>query len=232
MKSTDTDAESITGGYLLELDVNYDEVFKFRTRFRKLPVMVQSPDDDVMVNSQFKYIENYMNRIEASLYPSNRQEFVGDLIDLESFADWFIVNELLVNTEPSWPKSSYMHKDRGGKMKAGPIWDYDYYTMVPAKEQWFIANSLWYNGLFKVPEFVAVLKKRWEMHKASLATIPDYIDAVAGNLKESQGRNIKMWPITSEVNGDEKLGFEDAVSRLKTSYVKRYEWMDRKISEM
>lgn len=232
MTSADVDDVSITGGYLIEMDVNFDETFKFHTIYRKLPVMVQSPDDDVMVDAQFKYIENYVNRIEKAIYPANKPEYIGDLIDMASFADWLIVNELLLNTEPSWPKSTYMHKDRGGKMIAGPIWDYDYYTFVPGKDQWFLHNSLWYNGLFKFPEFAAIYKERWELHKAALATIPEYIDNAAKKLVESDSRNIRLWPITTEINGDEKLGFADAVSRLKSSYIERYKWMDKTIGEM
>ena len=48
MKSTDVEGDAITGGYLVELDVNFDEVNKFYSATRNLPYMFKEPDEDVL----------------------------------------------------------------------------------------------------------------------------------------------------------------------------------------
>jgi len=129
MESTDIDGEVITGGYLLEMDINYDEVNKFHTDIRNLPVNIKEPDEDVLVDKQFNYIQNYINQVERAIYADNFSidgHSYTEYIDVNSFIDWWLVHELTHNGEPGWPKSSYMHKDKNDKLVAGPVWDFDY----------------------------------------------------------------------------------------------------------
>ena len=53
LSNSDTDAESITGGYLLELDVYYDEVNKFHSKLKELPFMIKEPDEEELNTAQF-----------------------------------------------------------------------------------------------------------------------------------------------------------------------------------
>jgi len=45
-----------------------------------------------------------------------------DYIDLNSFIDFFIINEITSNVD-GYRLSTYLHKDRNEKLKMGPIWD-------------------------------------------------------------------------------------------------------------
>lgn len=59
----------------------------------------------------------------------------------------------------------YMYKDKGGKLHAGPVWDFDWETFTPAN--WFVAkDALYYKRLFQDATFVERVKERWEMLKA------------------------------------------------------------------
>ncbi|MDE6542397.1 MAG: CotH kinase family protein [Muribaculaceae bacterium] len=231
MESDDVSEETITGGYLVELDTYFDEVNKFRTKRRNLPVNIKEPDEDVLVPAQLDYIQGYFNRIEDILYGGASGD-VFDLIDVDSFVDWWLVYELAFCGEPGHPKSSYMHKDRGGKLKAGPIWDFDWGSFYTFETRWRNQGSIYYNDLFKKHEFVAKVKERWETAKLSLVTIPDYIDKRYLEIQESAELNGKMWPISIVVNQDEKLSVTDAVERMKTRYTQRFEWMDQQIQAM
>ena len=130
MSYQDIEGESITGGYLLELDLNYDEVNKFKSEYRELPYMIKQPDEKDINNEQFLYIKSYINNLEASLFDKDRfkkKEYLNYL-DIESLIDWWFVHELSENYEPKWPKSSYFYKDKSGKLTAGPVWDFDHET--------------------------------------------------------------------------------------------------------
>lgn len=61
------------GGFLLEWDIAYDEVNRFRTPLRDLPVMIKEPDEDELTSEQFHYIEQYIANTESLLYAKDYQ---------------------------------------------------------------------------------------------------------------------------------------------------------------
>lgn len=230
MESTDTDAHSITGGYLLEFDTYFDEVNKFHSASYNMPVNIKEPDEDVLQPAQLTYITDYINTVESSILSGSAN--LTNLIDYDSFIDWWLVHELTLNGEPNHPKSSYMHKDRGGMLKAGPVWDFDYGTFTTGYYVWIIKHTIWYGDLFDRPEFVAKVKQRWALHKPKLETIPDFIARTADEIEESANANCIQWPIWIQVNKDETLSFRDAVARMTDAYQARLRWIDENISKL
>lgn len=231
LKATDTEEPDITGGHLVELDTYFDEINKFRTVHKNLPVNFKEPDEDVLNSQQMNYVKNYFNKIEDILYSSAEGNY-QDYIDINSFIDWWLVYELTINGEPNHPKSSYMHKDRNGKLKAGPVWDFDWGTFIPGSNSFRINKAIWYDKLFEYPDFIATAKIRWNTLKPAFETIIPFIDEQAGYIRKSAIVNGNMWPITQNVNGDEKLSFDDAVLRLRKAYEERINTLDRLINAL
>lgn len=227
-----TSGDAITGGYIFEIDDYYDEVNKFMSPKFNLPWQFKDPDE--VNNAQINYIKNYVAELEYALTDETRfanREFT-EYIDLQSFVDWWIVYELAQNWEPNHPKSCYMHKDINGKIKAGPVWDFDWGTYYPQTWYWFtIIDALYYKPLFKDAKFRALAKERWNALKNKLATIPEFIDQTAEHIAVSEASNHKLWPIDSANNGDEQLSFPDAVERLKKAYLGKFEYMDKEIKK-
>ena len=93
----------------------------------------------------FDYIYEYINAAFKTITTNQKVEVsfseqpVGleDLIDVDSLVDYYLVNEIMVNTDNHY-KSIYLHKTKDGKMKFGPIWDFDFSMAtkfeVPYKE--------------------------------------------------------------------------------------------------
>lgn len=232
MGTADTDEEARTGGYLLEYDTYFDEVNKFRTDRLNMPVNIKDPDEDILAPVHFDYIKGYINHLESVLATDFSLSDISELIDIDSFIDWWIANELVQNYEAAHPKSSYMHKDRNGALKAGPLWDFDYVTFCGNSQEWLIKNSIYYQDLFKNPDFIARVKERWQLHKPALETIPDFIDATFNSIKESGEINQKLWPTPDEPNAEGSLNYKGAVNRLRRSYNSRLQWMDAQITAL
>ncbi|MBD5279697.1 MAG: hypothetical protein HDS35_04055 [Bacteroides sp.] len=228
----DISGDNLTGGYLLELDSYFDEVNKFRSNLLNLPVNFKDPDEDILQPEQFAYMQNYFNNMESLLSTHHPFSEIEALLDVDSYIDWWLLHELTGSGEPNHPKSSYMYKKRKGKLYAGPVWDFDWGTYRDNGSSWKIKNAIWYQSLFKYSEFVEKVKERWELNKAKLATIPEYIDELAEKLWESVENDEKMWPITQVVNGDEELSFRESILRLKSNYINRYNWIDQNISKL
>lgn len=245
MTAQDIAGEALTGGYLLEVDRYYDEPNKFRTKYRDLPVNIKEPDEKVLTAGQKTYIADYINKVEELLCAGEQPDpAYRDYIDIDSFADWWIVIELCHNRDTRLPGSCYMYKERGEKLCAGPLWDFDLMTFIPSTsfllKEYEITDfskeggdrSLWYKRLFADPIFAARVKERWQAYKPAFETIPAFIDAEAEKLEVSARANWDMWTLTGNFNRDETLAWHDAVELLKKNYSDRLAWMDGQVAKL
>ena len=226
------DEDETDGGYMMEIDTYYDETFKFKSAVKSFPYMFKDPDE--VNDAQFTFMMDYINNLEGALYDDERfaaREY-ADYLDIDSFIDFWIAYELTGNTETHHPKSTYVHKDKGGKLKAGPVWDFDWKTFRLDNEEWVTMNHLYYEALFKDPVFVARVKERWEMHEAKLREIPAFIESEAERIHISESMNHQMWPVTQNTNEDISLAFPEAVARMKKSYEAKLEFMDKEIARL
>ncbi len=118
-----------TMGCLIEIDSYFDENHKFRDSTYNLPVNVKDPDfseeDDERVVT-FEGIQASVNSMTATLASG------GDItqhIDMESWAKFWLVNDVARNAELNHPKSCYLFNENveGGSLwKFGPAWDFDW----------------------------------------------------------------------------------------------------------
>lgn len=223
--------EDIDGGYIMELDSYFDETYKFKSAIRNLPYMFKDPDE--VNDAQFAYMQNYINNLEEALHNDEKfaQREYLNYMDIDSYIDWWFVHELARNWEPNHPKSTYMYKDKGGKLHAGPVWDFDWETFTPAN--WFVAkDALYYQRLFQDAEFVERVKERWEILKPKFEQISTFIESEAERIAPSEKMNHSMWPINQTVNHDESMTFDDAVARMLKAYKERLAWLDGEINRM
>lgn len=226
------DEDEVDGGYMMELDTYYDEAFKFKSSVKSFPYMFKDPDE--VNDAQFAFMKDFINNLEGALYDKSRfaaREY-ADYLDVDSFVDWWISYELTGNTETKHPKSTYVHKDKGGKLKAGPVWDFDWKTFRLDNEEWVTKGHLYYEVLFTDPVFVAAVKERWNLYEAKLRAIPQFIEAEAQRIRNSEEMNHQMWPVTQNTNEDIDLSFSDAVARMKSAYEAKLEFMDKGIANL
>ena len=235
MKAEDTTGEAVTGGYIMELDVYMDEKNTFRSPIRNLPYMFKEPDDEILDEPKIAYMQQFIADLETALYKNDwlAQRDYAEMLDIDTFIDFFIVCELVQNAEPTWPKSTYVYKDMNGKLKAGPIWDCDYATF----STYYVDNApmksaTYYNQLLKDPVFVNRLKERWQAYKPQMETIPDYISEQARLISSAAKLNNTLWPISSRVNGDETLPFDEAIARMIAKYKEKLQWFDKWIENL
>lgn len=241
MSTADNQDDALTGGYLLEFDRYYDEINKFRTKYCDLPVNIKEPDEDILTVQQKQYITDYINNVEELLYGKDQIDpSYAQFLDIDSFIDWWIVMELTHNRDGRLPGSCYMYKDRGGKLCAGPLWDFDLTTFIKSTNFLFKDyeitdftrkdRSLWYKVLFQDPVFQTRAKVRWQSYKAAFEDIVNFIDEEARNLEQSAAVNWSIWTLGKGSNQDEELDWKEAVDRLRANYIQRLQWMDGQIA--
>ena len=241
MNEMETDPSKITGGYLMELDTYFDEPRQFKSARFNLPWMFKEPDEEGLSDAAFNYFKGYVNGLEDILKDETRlkNHEYEELFDVDSSIDWFFVHELATNTEPhSWwpyegPHSCYMHKDRGGKLISGPVWDFDYHGFCPDyAKTWVCRDALYYKALVKDEKYRNRMLERWAMLKDKFAKLPDYIDEMVDKISLSEKYNQDMWPINNNENGDEKMSFKEAIDRMKKAFKKKLDWMDANLKNL
>ena len=118
----------ITGGYLIEFDgeTYYDEETNGFCTNRGQFVTVKSPS--CASKEEIEYISNFCNEAEEALAAENGYNSLGrhyrDYYDVESLAKLFVLNEYLLNGDAGF-SSNFFSKEPGGRLVAGPAWDYD-----------------------------------------------------------------------------------------------------------
>ena len=252
MTPQDNTGDAVTGGYLLELDFHYDNEIQWIDPHGNnnqwgsgVPFGIKYPDPDDITPQQLAYIKKYISDAANTLYGGNFKDPVNGYakyIDVDSFIDYWIVFEVMGNHELSNPGSVFMHKDRGGKLVAGPCWDFDWgvlsYNTSPQARTGLINHSaIWYGRLRQDPAFEAKLKARFEELLPQLETIPDYMDECETLLTASAKLNFAMWNPAEDasqnggriINGDENMSFHDAVARLKSIYKERLKVIPSKL---
>ncbi len=134
-------------GALLELDDYFDEDFKFNDNTYSLPVNVKDPDfaeaEEEGWPITFDAVQNSINSLTATLNAG------GDItrhIDMESWAKFWLVNDLVRNVETYHPKSCYLFNpdltsEEKNPWKMGPCWDFDWAFGYEETHDYFIAGA-------------------------------------------------------------------------------------------
>ncbi len=229
LKDSDIEEPNVTGGYLLELDTYYDEDRRFRSSIKNFPVMIKEPDlNDV----QFEWIKNHFNIVEDVMYSSHFDDpIIGyrAYIEPDAFIKWWLVYELMGNPEPNHPKSSYMYKDREGKFKMGPIWDFDYGT-CRRTDQFYINTALWYDKLFIDPVFVAEVKTLWNEIRLKLdSQLNNFIANEIERTKHSINLNVKKWGVPKYETWTPGT-IEEEIQQVQDYFIARISWLDTAIN--
>ena len=169
-----TDAETISGGYLLSVGGWGADGIGFETE--KANFSVESPDFTIKKNeTQFNYIKDYMQQVEDAIYGEEFKNSNGvhysELVDVDSMVDYFWVQEFSQNGDAFISGSTYIYKERNGKLYFGPLWDFDYVAWGNHSTEYSSisnANFNWYTRLFQDPEFRQKVKDRWPVFKEKL----------------------------------------------------------------
>ncbi|QNF33974.1 CotH kinase family protein [Adhaeribacter swui] len=240
LKPEDNGEDVITGGYFLEVDIRLDEDYWFHTK-NKIPVTIKSPGN--ISPQQLSYIKNYVQEAENAIYSIVSGEGSKDYeqyINVESFINWYLVNELLKNNDAVFHSSVYMYKDRGGKLTLGPVWDFDIalgnvnYNGNDNPEGWWVGNSPWMHQLLQDPAFRNKVRERWNaLKQTEINSIFTYINSTAVQLKYSQKENFEKWNILDNYTWPNSVvmgSYENEVQYLKDWLQNRINWMDTEMN--
>lgn len=240
---SDNEGDAVTGGYYLEIEEQQDETTCWWTSIG-VPMMFSDPEEPTA--QQLAYVKSYFESFEQALKSKDWTEATGypKYIDVDSFVDYYIVQELTKNVDGNLRKSSFITKERGKKMEMYHLWDFDltlgncgYFwgSVGNGPENFWIKLDKWYPYLFSDPAFVERVQDRWNDLMPEFEKIPDFMDAQVEILGDAIGRNFQRWDINESVDWVyfPSLGsYEKELDYLKEFYAERLEWLDRELNKL
>jgi hypothetical protein len=204
------------------------------------------PEPDELTGVQRAWLQNYVNRCEAALYgPDFKDPAKGyaAFLDTASFIDYHLLVEITKNVD-GFRFSTFFHKDRGGKIKMGPLWDWNLsFGNCNGKQgylpEWWLWPQLddkeysWFRRLFEDPDFGQRYVDRWAELRGTVFAASNMLaraDEMAALLHEAQARNFERWPILgSAINPNWFAGdtYEEEVKWMKEWIANRLAWIDK-----
>lgn len=166
-------------------------------------INLEYPSPEKITGEYWDYIQSDIRKVEAALYADDWESFLEyrDLLDVDSFVDYFIVNELLLNYDAG-TNSTYLYKTAEGKIAIGPVWDFDdamdnndQDTLTDYKAIVFPSEP-WFDGLVRDPDFNQKVEARYHALREGVfsdAQLERRIDEAAAFIEKPVQRDSSRW---------------------------------------
>jgi len=257
----DTLENELTGGYIVKVDkTTAGGVIAWTSPYLASPpsnssinYQLHDPEITVMQPSQLTYIQDYITAWEDTLAGADFMDPVNGFrkfIDVQSFIDFMLVNELSKNVD-GYRISTFLHKKRfseGGKLVAGPLWDFNLgwgnanYCYGGDTTGWEIDfnnycaggldNPFWWKRMLEDSLYANEVNCRWFTLRNNLLSndyLTSYIDSLAAVLEVPASRNYTKWPILGTyVWPNNFIGqtYQEEIDFMKSWTIGRLTWMD------
>jgi spore coat protein CotH len=214
--TTDNNAPNLTGGYITKADKDTggDPIawtmssYSWGTNF-----IHELPKPTAVTTQQNSYIYNQFLNLQNTSNTNNINLVTGypSVIDIPTFIDFMLMNELASNPD-GYQFSTFFHKDRLGKLRAGPIWDFnltygnDLFSMGFDRSRynvWQFSDGgndgpKFWRDLFNNPTYKCYLSKRWNEliqpgQPLNYNSLVQYIDQIVASISEAKVREHQKW---------------------------------------
>ena len=196
------------------------------------------PKADQITNTQSNYIHDVFNDLASvsGSHDINIDTGIPSVIDIPSFVDFMLMGEFSSNVDV-YQLSTFFHKDRLGKLRAGPIWDYnlaygyDAFGNRSGYDVWQFDNGdnigpKFWRDLYDTDLFRCYLAKRWfELSDEGMPfdydLICSRIDEIDAWIAEAVARDNQRWSQMSQ--------HAQYVNNMKNWIYQRINWMNQNI---
>jgi hypothetical protein len=263
LTTLDIAGDDLTGGYILQQNY-WDANNSFESNYSPIDhpgfdvhFVYEYPEPDSILSVQKTYIASYVDSLETALYSENFADpelGYRKYLDVKSFIDYLIVNELARNAD-GFKKSVFFNKDKysnGGKLKAGPVWDFDWawknlygcelYETFDGSGWAHHNNDCptdnystgWYIRLLQDPSFSDELQCTYQNYRQTILDTTylfAYIDSMDNLLQNAQARHFQRWPILGMSGPAPEIGaiattYSAELDTLKSWITIRLDWLD------
>lgn len=236
MTSTD-----LTGGYITKADktTGGDPVAWSMLSYNGYTNFLhENPKPSEITTLQHNYIYTQFINFQSAMTAQNASIINGypTFIDVPAFIDFMIINELASNAD-AYQFSTFFHKDKNGKLRAGPVWDFDltygndlfFWGFDRSRTNvWQFDNgdntgAKFWRDLYNNQTFKCYLTKRWKELNAAgqplnYTVITEKIDQIVSHISEARIREHNKWNTIPN--------YTQEIANMKTWLQTRINWLN------
>lgn len=226
--------------YIVEFDAKYKEneqiIFSdvITNNGNGKSFRVHDPKDanNSVLDTLLVHIQNFENFLKG--IKAKEKNDINNWIDIDESTKHYWVQEFAKNPDGKFYTSVYFSWVKGGKIKMGPIWDFDLafgnhtHKDFNLTEKWHIRNY-WNQYLFKDSLYEQSILKKWKENHRLFEAVLDSVEKISKKIKPAAQNNFKRWDILGvSKNWLRKPydSYEDAVTDLKEWISNRIKWID------
>ena len=206
-----THPDSITGGWLLEID-NYDDPAQIQiTEGNGELLRFTHKTPEVLSAEQEQYLRQQVEAMDDAIYAKDKSSRKWEeYIDINVLARYYVVQEILDDSE-SFHGSCYLYKEQGeGKWFFGPVWDFgssyhrDSQQFIYVSPPW---GQSWIEEIAKFPRFQQEVRAVWsDFYQHYYAGLSEFIDDFIAEIEAASKCNYARWQQygNADVNAQKK----------------------------
>ena len=225
-ENEETDAQKITGGWLVEID-NYDSDPHITIKEGgKTTMWVTYKSPEVLSSEQETYLTQQIQLLDNLIYGDKNSDELWQYLDMDALARFHIVQEITDNYE-SFHGSCYLYKDMGNdeKWKFGPVWDFGS-AFNRDKSQYLFQGDVWHNHwipeICKFPAFMQHVQTIWKDFYANrFNDIFTFTADQLSLLKTAAAVDAQRWP---DYNGNADL--TKRITQINDRLRRNAEWLN------
>ena len=190
-------------GALFEHDESFysDEDYWFYSELLQRHFVLKeiSEEEDETIAEAMEYFETSVDGLTEYLYSEYSDdvtlEKMSELIDVDSFVKYYLVNEYVLNRE-SYSTSFYWYQDGPEDvLHLGPLWDFD--TCMgndsAAADSSYGENHILFRHLLTIPEFRSRVEELYAYYRDVFSAMKEDADTLKTTLCESADMNYLRW---------------------------------------
>ena len=231
--------ELVHGSFLANVNSRQNKEWNFRTsRGTKISLRIDSTEEEYL--SMQRKVQEAEDAIFADHgIDRNKKGGYPQKIDIDSFVDWYLINEFTKNHDAKFQASCYFYYDATeDKIFMGPPWDFDIscgnisWDGCEKPEGFWVRNDQWYAKLFEYEEFADAVKERWHETRKQVEESFIWIDREGVQLKTFCELNDVVWRTIGHRQWPHTPGwksrktYESEVAYMKSFLQKRAAWLD------
>ncbi len=227
-------------GYLLEIDqldrIDQGDVY-FKTQKTGTYICIKDSDDVEFDSKEYNWIRDYIDELESALFSDNFADpglGYAKYMNVDTFIDWYLINEITKNVDASFYSSCYMNITPGGKLSMGPVWDFDlssgncdYYDCFKT-DGYRVKQAVWFKRLFEDSNFVSRLKERYNNIKSRYSSVVAHTNSVYASIERAKAADNAVWQTLGVYVWPNYRVFntlEEEVGYMYDFLDKRFEWL-------
>lgn len=227
-----------TKSFLAEVNPRLNRAWNFiSNQFLELSIRKKEGADAQYYQNAQNVILNFENILFSDYFKDEKKGYRA-YIDVDSFVDWYLVNEYTKNHDARFQASCFFTwNEKENKFHMGPVWDFDIscgnYSKRDADkpEGLWIQSEAWYARIWEDEWFRAKVAARWNEKVMDVRKSVDWIEEKADFLTDAANLDDKVWlrfgyrQWPNAPGYKERKTFRDEVDYLTDWCKRRIDWL-------